>query len=155
MASFGGEWLHADLWMMAAAYLFHLVQNHPFVDGNKRTGLLSTLVFLALNGVVLDQAAPALYDLAIAVAEGRLAKPAVLLLGKNVNGELDQHTIEERGTFTTAYGIISQNGYQRRGSQSPSLESPTPALCQIRPTAEEFLRQDTACLRLAATVPPV
>ena len=77
MASFGGEWLHPDLWMMAAAYLFHLVQNHPFVDGNKRTGLLTALVFLALNGIVIDQATPALYDLTVAVAEGRLDKPAI------------------------------------------------------------------------------
>jgi death-on-curing protein len=76
-ASFGGEWLHPDLWMMAAAYLFHLVQNHPFVDANKRTGLLSALVFLALNGIVLDQATPALYDLTVAVADGRLDKPAI------------------------------------------------------------------------------
>src|SRR5215471_18998527 len=30
MASFGGTWLHPDLWSMAAAYLYHLVQNHPF-----------------------------------------------------------------------------------------------------------------------------
>jgi death on curing protein len=63
--------------MMAAAYLFHLVQNHPFVDGNKRTGLLSTLVFLALNWIVLDQATPALDDLTVAVADGRLDKPAI------------------------------------------------------------------------------
>ncbi len=77
MASFGGAWLHPDLWMMAAAYLFHLVQNHPFVDGNKRTGLLTALVFLALNGVVIAQATPALYDLTVAVAEGRLDKPAI------------------------------------------------------------------------------
>ena len=76
-ASFGGAWLHPDLWMMAAAYLFHLVQNHPFVDANKRTGLLSALVFLALNGIVLDQATPALYDLTVAVADGRLDKPAI------------------------------------------------------------------------------
>lgn len=74
---FGGAWLHPDLWTMAAAYLFHLVQNHPFVDGNKRTGLLSALVFLALNGVVLDQATPVLYDLTMAVAEGRLDKSAI------------------------------------------------------------------------------
>jgi death-on-curing protein len=77
MASFGGEWLHPDLWTMAAAYLFHLVHNHPFVDGNKRTGLLTALVFLALNGIVIDQATPALYDLTVAVAEGRLDKPAI------------------------------------------------------------------------------
>lgn len=77
MASFGGEWLHPDLWAMAAAYLFHLVQNHPFVNGNKRTGLLSALVFLALNGIPLDQATAALYDLTMAVVDGRLDKPAL------------------------------------------------------------------------------
>ena len=37
-ASFGGEFLHKDLFEIAAAYLYHIVQNHPFVDGNKRTG---------------------------------------------------------------------------------------------------------------------
>jgi len=76
-ASYGGAWLHPDLWTMAAAYLFHLVQNHPFVDGNKRTGLLSALVFLSLNGVTLALATPALYDLTLAVADGRLDKPAI------------------------------------------------------------------------------
>jgi death-on-curing protein len=39
---------------MAAAYLFHLSQNHPFVDGNKRTALASCLVFLAFNRLELD-----------------------------------------------------------------------------------------------------
>ena len=37
-ATFGGEWLHPTLFDMAAAYLFHLVENHPFLDGNKRVG---------------------------------------------------------------------------------------------------------------------
>ena len=37
-AMFGGEFLHKDLFEMAAAYLFHVVQNHAFLDGNKRTG---------------------------------------------------------------------------------------------------------------------
>jgi len=61
-----------------AAMLFYLLmQDHPFVDGNKRTGLLTALMFLALNGVMIDQATPALYDLTVAVAEGRLDKPAI------------------------------------------------------------------------------
>src|SRR5437773_1714108 len=49
-ASFGGVFLHADVFEMAAAYLFHLAQNHPFVDGNKRIALASALAFLHLNG---------------------------------------------------------------------------------------------------------
>ena len=39
---------------MAAAYLFHITQNHPFVDGNKRTGTAAALVFLSLNCVEVD-----------------------------------------------------------------------------------------------------
>src|SRR5437660_10161305 len=55
-ATFGGQFLHADLFEMAAAYLFHVVQNHAFVDGNKRVGTVAALVFLDLNAV--DVAAP-------------------------------------------------------------------------------------------------
>jgi death-on-curing protein len=75
-ATFGGVFVHDDLFAMAAAYLFHIVQNHPFVDGNKRTGLLAALVFLDLNGICLDRASPDLYDLTLGVAEGRVAKSA-------------------------------------------------------------------------------
>src|SRR5687767_10360587 len=53
-ASFGGEYLHADLAAMAAAYVFHLVSNHPFVDGNKRTGALAGYVFLVMNDADFD-----------------------------------------------------------------------------------------------------
>ena len=52
-ASYGGEWLHQDLYAMAAAYAFHICKNHPFLDGNKRTALVSALVFLEINGVSL------------------------------------------------------------------------------------------------------
>jgi death-on-curing protein len=49
-ASFGGIFLHSNLYEMAAAYLFHIVSNHPFVDGNKRTGMVAALTFLDMNG---------------------------------------------------------------------------------------------------------
>jgi death-on-curing protein len=62
-ATFGGEFLHGDVFDMAAAYLFHIVQNHPFIDGNKRTGLMAALVFLDLNGVEIDAPKGSLYDL--------------------------------------------------------------------------------------------
>lgn len=52
-ASFAGQWLHKDLYAMAAAYAYHLCQNHLFFDGNKRTGLASALVFIELNGIGL------------------------------------------------------------------------------------------------------
>ena len=76
-ATFGGEFLHEDLFSMAAAYLFHIVKNHPFLDGNKRAGLAVTLAFLDRNGYPIEQPSPALFDLTIAVAEGRLDKPSV------------------------------------------------------------------------------
>lgn len=76
-ASFAGEYLHQDLYEMAAAYLFHLVQNHPFVDGNKRVGLLAALVFLGTNGVVIEESSAKLYELTLAVAEGRADKEQI------------------------------------------------------------------------------
>jgi death-on-curing protein len=48
-ATFGGEFLHTSIPAMAAAYLFHLCQNHPFIDGNKRVGANSAVTFLLLN----------------------------------------------------------------------------------------------------------
>jgi death-on-curing protein len=62
---------------MAAAYLFHLARNHPFVDGNKRTALMSTLVFLGLNGQRLDAEPGALYELVDGVAGGSVDKAEV------------------------------------------------------------------------------
>lgn len=76
-ASFGGRFAHDGLFAMAAAYLFHIVSNHPFVDGNKRTGLLTAQVFLDVNGVTLEHDSEAFYALAMGVAEGRIDKPAV------------------------------------------------------------------------------
>ena len=73
-ASFGGTYAHEGLFAMAAAYLFHIVSNHPFVDGNKRTGLLTAQVFLAVNGVTLDHDSEAFYALTMGVAEGRIDK---------------------------------------------------------------------------------
>ncbi len=52
-AGFGEDYLHADIHEMAAAYLFHIVRNHPFVDGNKRTAAVVAVVFLTMNGIEL------------------------------------------------------------------------------------------------------
>ena len=48
-SSYSGAFLHEDIFQMASAYLFHICQNHPFIDGNKRVALASCLVFLDLN----------------------------------------------------------------------------------------------------------
>ncbi len=79
-ATFGGEYLHPDVFEMAAAYLYHIVQNHPFVDGNKRAGLLAALVFLDLNGKTIRFPDERLYELTIAVASGQAGKEQVATL---------------------------------------------------------------------------
>jgi len=76
-ASFGGEFLHKDLFEMAAAYAFHICQNHPFVDGNKRTALACALVFLELNGVVLDDPHEELFVAMMAVASSQKDKTSL------------------------------------------------------------------------------
>jgi death on curing protein len=75
--TFDGEYVHDGLFAMAAAYLFHIVSNHPFVDGNKRTGLLCALVFLDLNGIAIERHSESLYDLTMAVAKGSADKSDV------------------------------------------------------------------------------
>jgi death on curing protein len=73
----GGQYLHGDLCEMAAAYLFHVVQNHPFVDGNKRVGAVAADVFLSINGVCLIAGQDAYADLVLSVARGETPKSAV------------------------------------------------------------------------------
>ena len=75
-ATFAGRFLHG-IHEMAAAYLFHLAANHPFVDGNKRIGLMAMLAFLGLNGLRLRAAPGDLEDLVLGVAEGRISKAEV------------------------------------------------------------------------------
>lgn len=76
-ASFRGEYLHADHFEMAAGYLCHIVQNHPFVDGNKRVGAVASLVFLALNGVKVSVTNEALVQAVLAVAQGKMGKRSI------------------------------------------------------------------------------
>ena len=77
-ASFGGKWLHGDLYEMASAYLFSLVMNHPFVDGNKRVGGMAALAFLEVNGVIVQSDQDAYADLVIAVAAGNAVRDDVV-----------------------------------------------------------------------------
>lgn len=76
-ATFGGQNLHDDLYAMAAAYLFHIVQNHPFVDGNKRTGAVAAVVFLSLNGLEIDASMHDFEQLVWLTATGNADKEAI------------------------------------------------------------------------------
>lgn len=84
-ASFGRLYLHATLPEMTAAYLYHLAQNHPFVEGNERVAAAATFMFLFMNDLVLHCSEDALVDLTMAVASGTATKAeAALFLAKHV-----------------------------------------------------------------------
>lgn len=73
-AQFGGEFLHPTIYLMAAAYGFHLCQNHPFVDGNKRTAGMVMFTFLKLNGLEPVATETDYYAVMMAVASGKMRK---------------------------------------------------------------------------------
>lgn len=67
-ASFGGQSPFTDVVEVAAAYLFYLCRNHPFLDGNKRAALGACIVFLRLNGLQPHADSEAWEELTLAVA---------------------------------------------------------------------------------------
>lgn len=84
-ASFSGSFLHDDIYEMGAAYAFHICQNHPFVDGNKRTALASALVFLELNGISISDPKGKLYNAMIAIANGVMNKTEFAKILRDLN----------------------------------------------------------------------
>lgn len=77
LSTFDGQHLHKTLYDKAAAYLFHICQNHPFIDGNKRVALVSALIFLAMNNLSIDYNEHALELLTRSVAEGKTKTPEI------------------------------------------------------------------------------
>lgn len=73
-AGLGGEYFHGTLFEMAAAYAFHIAENQPFLDGNKRTGLAAALVFLDMNGIAIEDPKGCLYDAMISLGSRKLDK---------------------------------------------------------------------------------
>jgi death on curing protein len=73
-AQFDGQFLHSTVFHMAAAYGFHLCQNQPFLDGNKRTAGMVMLTFLQLNGLELVASEIDYYQVMMAVASGHMQK---------------------------------------------------------------------------------
>ncbi|MGE3151242.1 MAG: type II toxin-antitoxin system death-on-curing family toxin [Nitrospiraceae bacterium] len=71
---FSDEYLHTDLPAMAAAYLFHLAQDHPFMDDNKRTAVLAALVSRHVNGVNRLSGPTRLEGIARQVAAGKMTR---------------------------------------------------------------------------------
>ena len=85
-AGYYADYFHSDIYEMAAAYLFHIIRNHPFVDGNKRTGAVAAIVFLMMNGIELHAAEDCFEDMVRSVAEGKMDKAkAASFLKKHAN----------------------------------------------------------------------
>lgn len=72
-----GQDLHPTVYDKAAAYLFHIVKNHPFNDGNKRAGAFAACVFLSANGISVDFSDEKYEVLVVAVAEGKADKQQI------------------------------------------------------------------------------
>ena len=70
-STFDGKFLHKSIFDMAAAYIYHISQNHPFVDGNKRVALVSGLIFLDFNNIEINDPKGMLYIMMIKVASGK------------------------------------------------------------------------------------
>ena len=76
--TFGGQFLHPTIAAMAAACLFHLCQNHPFTDGNKRVGANAAITFLLLNGWEPRFQEDELVAMVLSVAPGGMSKPELI-----------------------------------------------------------------------------
>ncbi|MDR1519065.1 MAG: type II toxin-antitoxin system death-on-curing family toxin [Planctomycetota bacterium] len=76
-AGLDGAHFHSDVFSKAAAYLFHIIKNHPFVDGNKRTGLACAYLFLSINGIELECDPSELAEMVLAAAQGEMGKEEI------------------------------------------------------------------------------
>lgn len=77
--TFGGEDLYRDLADKAGALLHSLIQNHPFVDGNKRVGAMAMELFLLVNGHELVVGDREFEELVLSVARGELGAEAIAI----------------------------------------------------------------------------
>lgn len=76
-AGFGGQYFHEFPYEMGAAYLFHLVRNHAFIDGNKRVALACAILFFKINNVPYSITEEEAVELTQAAANGQMDKGAV------------------------------------------------------------------------------
>ncbi|WP_206817531.1 type II toxin-antitoxin system death-on-curing family toxin [Chroococcus sp. FPU101] len=77
--TFGGQLLHPSIPAQAAAYLYHLAMNHPFIDGNKRTAFAVMDTFLRVNGYVLTLSNEKAYYLVMQVVQKQISKSELIL----------------------------------------------------------------------------
>ena len=75
--TYGGKFVHRTVFDKASAYGFHLCSNHPFIDGNKRVAFVVMVLFLSQNGYELTANEEAAFEMMMAVADGKVKKPAL------------------------------------------------------------------------------
>lgn len=75
--TFDGNELYPDIFDKAAQLCYSLVENHPFADGNKRTGVHLTLLFLKLNGEKIEYTQSDLIDFGLGIASGKMTKDSI------------------------------------------------------------------------------
>lgn len=82
--TWSGEYLYPTHFDMAAAYAFHIAESQAFVDGNKRTAVVSSLTFLAMNGYEINECRMEIYEAMIAIAKKELDKEGLSELLRNL-----------------------------------------------------------------------
>jgi death-on-curing protein len=75
-SSFRGKSPYVDIVEIAAAYLFYICGNHPFLDGNKRTAMMAAIVFLRLNGIEPSPDSDEWEEFVLDVASSKLDRDA-------------------------------------------------------------------------------
>ena len=76
--TFDGEALYKTIHTKASRLAFAIINNHPFIDGNKRIGLLTMLVFLKINDVLVECTDEELIDLGLGIASGKYDSKYIL-----------------------------------------------------------------------------
>ncbi len=82
LSTFNNKYLHENIFMMAAAYAYHLIKNHPFYDGNKRTGIIAAITFLNENVYKIKINHAILYKLTIDIANSKTSKKEIAIFFK-------------------------------------------------------------------------
>jgi death on curing protein len=93
-ATFDNAYLHDNLFLMAAAYAFHIAENQPFLDGNKRAALNAALVFLDINGWLVLDPDERLFEAMIALSSRELDKQGLAVLLRNLARPLTESDSE-------------------------------------------------------------
>lgn len=78
-AMFEENYLHPNIYHMAAAYMYSIIKNHPFVDGNKRTAIAIAMLFLKRNDIEINATSEELFDLTIATAVSKYTERHIAL----------------------------------------------------------------------------